>query len=56
MNAITFAVHKKNGAYVKTTVAASNRSQETRFGAMDVAIVVFFLITASGFFWLLLAR
>jgi hypothetical protein len=55
MNAITFAVRKKNGDYIKATVGPANRPDEIRFGLLDIAIVVFLLLSLGSLTWLLLA-
>jgi hypothetical protein len=54
MNAITFAVNRKSGDYVKATVGPANRSEEPRFGLIDAAIIAFFLLVTGGLVCLLL--
>jgi len=53
MSAITFRVHRKSGDYVKAAVVPSNHSEQPHFGLLDVAIIVFFLLSAGGLIWLL---
>ena len=54
MNAITFAVRKKNGDYITATVGPSNRPEEIRFGLLDIVIVAFLLLSVGSLTWLLL--
>lgn len=54
MNAITFAVRKKNGDYIRATVGSANPVDEIRFGLLDVLIVVFLLLSIGSLTWLLL--
>jgi hypothetical protein len=53
MNAITFAVRRKSGEHIKTSLGPANRSEQTRFGAMDLAILGFFVLSAGGLICLL---
>lgn len=54
MNAITFAVRKKNGDYITATVSPGSRSEEIRFGLLDIVIVAFLVLSVGGLTWLLL--
>ena len=54
MNAITFAVDRKNDDYIKTSIGPSNRSEEARFGWVDFSIIAFFLLCTSSLVCLLL--
>jgi hypothetical protein len=56
MSALAFKVNKKNGAYVKPTLVPANHSEERRFGAVDGAILAFFLLCVAGLVCLLLAN
>jgi len=53
MNAIRFAVTKKNGAYVATSVEPTHVSAPTRFNLLDLTIVTVFVGTVGGLVWLL---
>ncbi len=54
MNAIRFAVSKKDGAYIDTSLGPANVSEPTRFNLLDLMIVTLFVATVGGFTWLLL--
>lgn len=56
MSALTFKVNKQNGAYVKTSLVPANHSEESRFGALDGAILAFFLLCVAGLVCLLLMQ
>jgi hypothetical protein len=53
MNAIRFAVTKKNGAYVATSVEPTHVTTPTRFNLLDLTIVTVFVGTIGGLVWLL---
>ncbi|HHY85903.1 MAG TPA: hypothetical protein GYA07_10305 [Verrucomicrobia bacterium] len=55
MNGITFSVRRKSGDHIRATVVPANRSEQPRFGLLDVAIIAFFVLSAGGLI-LLLAR
>jgi hypothetical protein len=54
MITLAFKVNQKNGEYVKPTLISANRSEPSRFGLLDSAIVSFFLVCVSGLIYLLL--
>jgi len=56
MSAVAFKVNKKNGAYIKPTIVPTNHSEASRFGALDGAIIAFFLLCVAGLVCLLLAN
>ena len=56
MSALAFRVNKKNGACIKPTLVPSNHSQESRFGALDGALIAFFLLCVGGLVSLLLVN
>ena len=56
MSALAFKVTKKDGAYVKPTLVPANHSEQSRFGALDGAIIAFFLLCVAGLVCMLLAN
>ena len=54
MSTITVKVPSKNGDYLKVVPVPANHSEVARFGAVDAAVVTFFLIGLSGLILLLL--
>ena len=56
MSALAFKVKKKNGAYVRPTIVPANHSEGSHFGALDGAILAFFLLCVAGLVCLLLAN
>lgn len=54
MSGLTFKVTKKDGAYVKPSLAPAGESEESRFGALDGVLLAFFLLCVAGLVCLLL--
>lgn len=50
---VTYKVQRQGGDYVRATIGPTNRKSQTRFGLVDAMIVAFFLLAASGLFFLL---
>jgi len=44
MNATPVAVNEKSGECIRPTLGPLNRSEEPRFGLIDVVIIAFFLV------------
>ena len=54
MNAIRFAVFKKNGAYIATSMEPAQVAPATHFNLLDLTIVTLFFGTIGGLAWLLM--
>jgi hypothetical protein len=56
MSALAFKVTKKDGAYVKPGLVPARDSEKSGFGALDGAILAFFLLCVAGLVCLLLMK
>ena len=56
MSALAFKVTKKDGAYVKPSLVPADHSGKRGFGALDGAILAFFLLCVAGLVCLLLMK
>ena len=56
MSALAFKVTKKDGAYVRPSLVPANHSEKSGFGALDGAILAFFLLCVAGLVCLLLMK
>ena len=56
MSALAFKVTKKDGAYVKPSLVPAEHSEKSSFGALDGAILAFFLLCVAGLVCLLLMK
>lgn len=54
MSTMTFKVNRKSGEYVKPSLIPANHSAQSRFGALDAAIIGFFALCVGGLVFLLL--
>ena len=54
VNRIAYNVSGKSGVY-HTALVPANHSEETRFGLIDGAVIVFFLLCVGGFICFLVA-
>jgi hypothetical protein len=54
MTRIAYSVSRKSNVF-STALVPANHSEETRFGAIDGAVIVFFLLCVTGFICFLVA-
>ncbi len=54
MTRIAYNVSRKSQVF-NTTLIPANHSEEARFGAIDGAVIVFFLLCVAGFICFLVA-
>ncbi len=54
MTRIAYSVNRKSQV-LKTALVPANHSEEARFGLIDGAVVVFFLLCVAGFICFLVA-
>jgi hypothetical protein len=54
MTRIAYNVSRKSRIF-NTALVPANHSEEARFGTIDGAVIVFFLLCVTGFIWFLVA-
>ena len=54
MNTSEFKFNRKNGDYVKPTLILTSQSEKSRFRALDLIILGFFLIGVAGLIYLMM--